>query len=126
MEMSKNDLLSLLYLHRAQQSRMGDLAEYLDVPLNTATGVVARLQRRGLVEREHSPDDLRIVLISLSDEGRTAVTQGLRQALALADQVVGELSREEFAVVLRVLDRVIELLTAPAPPRPVRRRIPID
>ena len=126
MEMSKNDLLSLLYLHRAQQSRMGDLAEYLDVPLNTATGVVARLQRRGLVEREHSPDDLRIVLISLSDEGRTAVTQGLRQALALADQVVGELSREEFAVVLRVLDRVVELLTAPAPPRPVRRRIPID
>ena len=78
------------------------------------------------MEREHSPDDLRIVLISLSDEGRTAVTQGLRQALALADQVVGELSREEFAVVLRVLDRVIELLTAPAPPRPVRRRIPID
>ena len=74
-DLAKNDVLTLLHLHRVRSSRMGDLAAYLDAPLNTATGVVSRLQQRGLVERRHSPDDKRIVLISLTEKNSRLITQ---------------------------------------------------
>ena len=109
-DLAKNDVLTLLHLHRVRSSRMGDLAAYLNAPLNTATGVVSRLQQRGLVERQHSPDDKRIVLISLTEKGSRLITP------------------EETAVVLRVIDRIPGLLAEhPVERRPrATRRIPID
>ena len=37
-DLAKNDVLALLHLHRVRSSRMGDLAAYLDAPLNTCDG----------------------------------------------------------------------------------------
>ena len=127
-DLTKNDALTLLHLHRERSSRMSDLAAYLDAPLNTATGVVARLQRRGLVERRHSPDDKRIVLISLTERGRRLIAQGIRDGVSLIGRLFEELTPEETEVVLRVINRIPGLLaehSAERRPRAIRR-IPID
>ena len=127
-DLAKNDVLTLLYLHRTQPSRMSDLAAYLDAPLNTATGVVSRLQQRGLVERQHSPDDKRIVLISLTAEGRRLIAQGIKDSVSLIGRLFEELTPEETEVVLRLIDRIPALLaehSAERRPRAIRR-IPID
>ncbi len=42
---------------------MGQLAEALDISVASATGVVDRMEKRGLVERRHDADDRRIVLV---------------------------------------------------------------
>ena len=127
-DLAKNDVLTLLYLHRTQPSRMSDLAAYLDAPLNTATGAVTRLQQRGLVERQHSPDDKRIVLISLTAEGRRLIAQGIKDSISLIGRLFEELTPEETEVALRLIDRIPALLaecSADHRPRTVRR-IPID
>lgn len=127
-DLAKNDVLTLLHLYRVQSSRMSDLATYLDAPLNTATGAVARLQQRGLVERQHSPDDKRIVLISLTNEGRTLIARGIKDGVSLVGRLFEELTTEETEVVLKVLNRIPELLAERSEqpkPRTVRR-IPID
>ncbi|MDO5067775.1 MAG: MarR family transcriptional regulator [Propionibacteriaceae bacterium] len=127
-DLSQNDVLALLHLYRAEESRMSDLAAWLDAPLNTTTGVVARLQQRGLVERQHSQGDKRIVLISLTDRGRSLILQGIKDTVALIGRLFDELTEEEIDVVLKVVGRIPDLLaeqsTTPAP-RTVRR-IPID
>lgn len=127
MELNRNDFLALLFLRRGE-ARMGDVAEYLRVPLNTATGIVARLQRGGLVERTPSPDDRRVILVSLSSEGRTLIRQGLAEWKRLADRVVETLSDEQLDLLFTVVDRVIEVMNeqpiAPVTAKP--RRIPID
>ena len=107
---------------------MSDLAVYLNAPLNTATGVVTRLQQRGLVERRHSPDDKRIVLISLTEKGSRLIAQGIKDSVSLIGRLFEELTPEETAVVLRVIDRIPGLLaehSAERRPRAIRR-IPID
>lgn len=127
-DLAKNDVLTLLYLHRTQSSRMSDLAAYLDAPLNTATGAVTRLQQRGLVERQHSPDDKRIVLISLTAEGRRLIAQGIKASVSLIGRLFEELTPEETEVVLRLIDRIPALLADCSADRRARtvRRIPID
>ena len=42
---------------------MSRLAELLDVSLSNATGIVDRMEERGLVERVRVPDDRRVVLV---------------------------------------------------------------
>src|SRR5258705_12111997 len=48
---------------------MGRLAEALDVSVASVTGIVSRMEQRGLVERRHAEDDRRVVLVHLTDAG---------------------------------------------------------
>jgi DNA-binding MarR family transcriptional regulator len=48
---------------------MGRLAELVDVSLSNASGLIDRMEERGLVERIRVPDDRRIVLVRCSPEG---------------------------------------------------------
>ncbi len=127
MDLAKNDILALLYLHRTRDSRMSEIASFLEVPMNTATGVVARLQRRGLVERAGSAADKRIVVVALTSEGRRQVNRVVKEMVSLIGRLFDELTEEEIDVVLKVVDRVPQLLLerSEAAPRQ-RRRIPID
>jgi DNA-binding MarR family transcriptional regulator len=57
---------------------MGRLAEALDVSVASATGIVARMTARGVIERRHDADDRRVVLVHLTPRG-TRVFQNLEQ-----------------------------------------------
>ena len=85
---------------------MGRLAEALDVSVASATGIVARMTARGVVERRHDADDRRVVLVHLTPRG-TRVFQNLeqhhRQRLA---RLIDQLSEDEltgFLMGLRAL-----------------------
>ena len=57
---------------------MRALAEALDVSQASATGIVDRMEQRGLVERRRDEDDRRIVRVVLTEEGRKLV-EGVTQ-----------------------------------------------
>jgi DNA-binding MarR family transcriptional regulator len=67
--------LSIVHLHvltileAAGSMPMGKLADALDVSVASATGIVDRMEQRGLVERRHHPDDRRIVLVHPTEAG---------------------------------------------------------
>lgn len=48
---------------------MSRLAEALDVSVASATGIVDRMEHRGLVARRHEEDDRRVVVVSLAEAG---------------------------------------------------------
>jgi DNA-binding MarR family transcriptional regulator len=48
---------------------MSRLADMLDVSVSNATGLIDRMEERGLVERGRVPDDRRVVLVRASEEG---------------------------------------------------------
>ncbi len=54
---------------------MTHLAEMLDISLSNATGLVDRMEERGVIDRIRVPDDRRIVLVSLSGHGRELLAQ---------------------------------------------------
>jgi len=53
-------------------SRMADL---LDVSFSNATGIVDRMEERGLVERVRVPDDRRVVLVRITERGIQAIEE---------------------------------------------------
>ena len=48
---------------------MSHLAEALDVSVASMTGIVDRMEKRGLVERRHEEKDRRVVLVSPTESG---------------------------------------------------------
>ena len=65
----------LSMLDRHGEMPMSRLAEMLDVSLSNASGVIDRLEERGLVERIRVPDDRRVVLVRATDLGRRTMTE---------------------------------------------------
>ena len=54
---------------------MSRVAELLDVSLSNATGIVDRMEERGLVERVRVADDRRVVLVRIADGGNRALEE---------------------------------------------------
>src|SRR5690349_17636389 len=48
---------------------MGRLADQLDVSIASLTGIVSRMEARGIVERIHDEHDRRVVNVRLTDAG---------------------------------------------------------
>jgi DNA-binding MarR family transcriptional regulator len=48
---------------------MSHLADMLDVSVSNATGLIDRMEERGLVERVRVPDDRRVVIVRASADG---------------------------------------------------------
>ncbi len=68
---TNSHILSMLDHHG--EMPMSRVAEMLDVSLSNASGVIDRLEDRGLVERLRVPDDRRVVLVRPTDAGRAAL-----------------------------------------------------
>jgi DNA-binding MarR family transcriptional regulator len=85
---------------------MGDLAEALDVSVASATGIVDRMERRGLVERGRGVGDRRVIMVSLTPSGGV-VFGGMRakrrERLAGLVERLSDEERAGFLVGLRAM-----------------------
>lgn len=83
---------------------MGELAERLACDASNITGLTDRLEARGLVERQPSPGDRRVKVLSLTDEGGR-VQHAVWKRLMTDSPVSDGLSREEQRTLLAMLQR---------------------
>src|SRR4051812_40072216 len=66
-------VLTLLRHHDAMP--MGRLAEILDASVSSTTGIIDRMEEKGLVERVRVPDDRRVVLVRPTQAGLDLVDE---------------------------------------------------
>ena len=98
--------LSLIHLHVLTILEadgpipMSRLADTLDVSVASTTGIIGRMEERGLVERSHGETDRRVVLVRATETG-TAIfrdmTEERRTKLGL---LLGRLADDELAALL--------------------------
>jgi DNA-binding MarR family transcriptional regulator len=77
------EALQLLAFTRTGSLPMGKMGKRLMVHPASVTNVISRLEQRGLVERHQSPDDRRVVLATITQDGRALAheaTTALNQA----------------------------------------------
>ncbi|MGW3118662.1 MarR family winged helix-turn-helix transcriptional regulator [Streptomyces sp. NPDC001107] len=96
-------LLSLLSL---EPLPMRKLAQKLKCEPSNVTGIVDRLESRGLVERRPDPADRRVKLAAATQEGRQ-VAKNLRESLRFAREPLAGLGREERLALRGLLRRML-------------------
>ena len=93
--------------------RITELADSEALAQPTVTQLVDKLERRGLVVRERSSGDGRVVLVSISADGRQQLEEAREQTRALMRSTMDELSDEELAELVaagETMGRLIETL----------------
>jgi DNA-binding MarR family transcriptional regulator len=66
--------LNVLYYVRVEQASMADIARILGVAPTVITGLVDRLETRGLIRREAHPSDRRRIQLVLTERGNEIST----------------------------------------------------
>jgi len=82
-------------------SRMADL---LDVSVSNATGIVDRMEERGLVERVRVPDDRRVVLVRIAPRGVESLEEMEAVKRDRLQAILGHLDQPRLARVAEALD----------------------
>jgi DNA-binding MarR family transcriptional regulator len=98
----------VLWLGNDGPLTMGELARAVVVTEKTITGVVDRLERDGLVQRERDPSDRRVVHVRLAPRGATLyrrIDEGIASKLAKLLGLLGAADRKHLV-------RMVEKLTA--------------
>ena len=109
-------VLKMLSTHGPQ--RMSQLAERARITQPGMTGVIHRLARAGLIERDAEPADGRIVLVTVTPQGRALLAD--RQAArlqALAEQL-SRLPESEQDALCAAVDALNALGVTPSSHRP--------
>jgi MarR family transcriptional regulator, organic hydroperoxide resistance regulator len=97
---------ALLIRRLRQPMSMGSAAEALRCDASNLTGIVDRMEGRGLVERRTLPADRRVKELVLTDAGRQILSQ--LDELATAAPGLSGLSGDEQEALVRLLQRALE------------------
>lgn len=112
MDFSKNEVFALFLVYRKEQVNMTEIAEYLGAPLNTATGIVSRLEKRDIILRERDKSDKRIVVVKMSADGRNFVKEQMKLLEHYFEMIIAKLSPEEMELTFRLFSDIFTLLTS--------------
>ncbi|WP_222432130.1 MarR family transcriptional regulator [Leekyejoonella antrihumi] len=109
-DLSAAQYRALVVLAARGPQRMVDLAEVLQVSASTAGRMSDRLVRKGFVRRQRARADRRIVMVSLSREGRRMLDEATAVRRVMIGDALTALSATEqraAAAALRALSRAL-------------------
>ena len=79
---------------------MKRLAEMMDVSDASATGIVDRMEKRGLVERRHGTEDRRVVRVHPTPAGEQVFSDMAAHRREMLSKVLAELNEEDMGALL--------------------------
>lgn len=106
LDLSPPQAYALRRLEPERPLPMRDLADGLACDASNVTGIVDRLERRGLVERQVSATDRRVKTLVVTDAG-VALRQRLLSGLHQVPEAVAQLSADERRLLGDVLRRIL-------------------
>jgi DNA-binding MarR family transcriptional regulator len=109
-DLSVSQLLCLQTLHENGRMSMSDIAESIMVNVSTVTGIVDRLERKGLIERQRETTDRRVITIALTEKGTSLAENSppaVHHKIVRTVQMLSEAEREEVFDALDSVSRLI-------------------
>ena len=83
-----------------------EIAQLLRLENSTVSGILDKMQKRGLVDRVLDPNDRRSIRVAPTEEGEAIRDDVLRTVEALNEEILGRFSPEEAAQLLELLRRL--------------------
>lgn len=99
-------------VNRAGEVNPGQLARTVSLSPPTVTGILDRLERRGLIRRERAARDKRQVVVCLTDDGRSLLGNSPPPLQERFTRRLTELSASRQRQIARSLNEVVRLMEA--------------
>ncbi len=105
-ELSYPQMLMMYVLLETGPATMTQISNWLKVSHGVATRTVDRLLEKGIVERERDTHDRRVVLVSLSTDGREYAEKLITYHLEKLNQVFETVSPDDLGAFFNLLDEI--------------------
>jgi len=109
---TRQQWLVLIALMRQEPVSQVKLAQYLEVEPMSLCRMADRLQAAGMIERQPSPDDRRVRLLSLTPKARDLLVELRRHGAKIMELATDGLSPQQKDALMSSLDRVRDNLTS--------------
>jgi DNA-binding MarR family transcriptional regulator len=106
-ELPARQMRAIVILSNRGRCIMSDFANAIGVPVSTATHMIEKLVKKGLVVRVRSEKDRRVVHVELSEEGRKREHHFLQNRVAMGRDMLTPLSRGERELFLEMLVKMV-------------------
>jgi DNA-binding MarR family transcriptional regulator len=107
---SGSQLWVLAELQRKPGIRVTELAQAMAVHQSTASNLVESLERSGLLQRERSSEDQRVVHLSLTDSGRQTVARAPKPLRGVLPDALDTLNQKDLAELKKYLGKLATLM----------------
>lgn len=109
-QVSQPQLSCLLVLHEYGSLPSSKIARNILVKPSTVTGIIDRLEQKGLVQRLRSDTDRRVVNIELTERGQELAASAPPPIPKTIIDGLDSLSSDEIAEIVKALSKLVEML----------------
>ena len=102
-DISNNDMHIIEAIGKKQSKNMSTVAKTLSVTVGTLTIAINNLVKKGYVNRAHSEEDRRVVLISLSKKGERAYDHHEKFHDEMIQATLSGLDQEQTKILVKAL-----------------------
>ena len=108
MDLSISQFNTLVMLKQIGPMRMGMISYYLKNTLAATTAIVDRLENKELVVRAKDPNDRRVVVCELTEQGQKTTERFWRVAREAALRVADKWDQDQFDSVVNALELILQ------------------
>lgn len=105
-DLSMQELRVVERLGDVRSTMMKELAEYMPLAVNSVTSLVDNLEKRGLVRRNRSMEDRRVVNVELTDDGQEVYRAAVNEKRSLLTRMLGKLNADEREVFMTLFRKI--------------------
>ena len=110
-ELTFGQMRLLFLLSKHGPSPVSRVAEWLNVGMPAASGVLDRVEKHGLITRQHRLDDRRVVECALTDAGRQLMEEIAGMRRVVLRRTLQVLTEDELGDLTRLVKILIERST---------------
>lgn len=120
-ELNVSHWIALISLRDGAATTCAEIARHLGHDTGATTRLIDQLEERGLVTRQRSTDDRRVVRLSLTPSGRAALKALTPYVVEFWNGALEEFSPSEFATLLALLTRLLARVEREPDARPAQK-----
>lgn len=114
--LNASDLSMAQYIHLRCLGEEGSLSQselsaLLGIEKASSTRVLDELEQRNFILRERNREDRRVVVVTLSDQGRQKINQAMELARTVADRASKGFEEDELFQLFKAMDKLIKNLS---------------
>jgi DNA-binding MarR family transcriptional regulator len=109
-------------LHQSPGLKVSEIAHAMAIHQSTASNLLDKLQEKGLVKRDRSTDDQRVVRLFLTRTGKALITRVPQPARGLLQEALFKLPPESLQALNHLLEQLLREMN-PANTRALRKPV---
>lgn len=109
-ELDHGRILLLFMLHFNQEVKISDIADHFGVTSGAATGIVDRLEQKGLVKRVRSLLDRRIIHVILTEDGEALVEEMKKRHIEVYQQIIDGFCEDDLKQAIDTIQKLSDKL----------------